>query len=84
VNLAFAPDELELAVRDDGCGVHAPGENGRDGHGLRNMRERARRMGGRLTFDGSAGTRIIVAVPLDSDVPAPLPTPRPFPEVIPS
>lgn len=84
VSLAFAPDELELVVRDDGCGIHAPGENGRDGHGLRNMRERARRMGGRLTFDGSAGTRVIVAVPLDSDVPAPLPTPRPFPEVIPS
>lgn len=85
VNLAFAPDELELVVRDDGCGIAQADGNGRDGgHGLRNMRERARRMGGRLTFDGSAGTRVVVAVPLDSDVPAPVPTPRPFPEVIPS
>jgi len=84
VGLAFAPDELELVVRDDGCGLPVAPDNGRDGHGLRNMRERARRMGGRLTFDGSAGTRVVVAVPLDSDVPAPLPIPRPFPEVIPS
>ncbi len=84
VNLAFAPDELELAIRDDGCGLRIRAMSDHDGQGLRNMRERARRIGGRLTFDTEAGTRVIVAVPLDSDVPAPPPSHRPFPEVIPS
>ena len=44
------------------------------------MNERARRLGGRLAIDtNGAGTRVVVAVPLDSDVPEPGPTPRTFP-----
>jgi signal transduction histidine kinase len=83
--LAFAPDELELVVRDDGCGLRRSAAGTHDGQGLRNMHERARRIGGRLTLDASAGgTRVVVAVPLDSELPWPAPTPRPFPEVIPS
>lgn len=73
VSLAFAPDELDLVVSDDGCGpgrTSGGGDNGRH-EGLRNMRERARRLGGRLTVDAApgGGTRVLVAVPLDGDVP---------------
>jgi signal transduction histidine kinase len=72
VNLVFRPDELDLVVADDGCGPAgvaaaeaAPGRH----QGLRNMRERARRLGGRLEVAESAagGTRVVLAVPLDSD-----------------
>jgi signal transduction histidine kinase len=75
VNLIFAPDELDLVVSDDGCGpsagavgpAPAPGRH----EGLRNMRERARRLGGRLEVAAqpAGGTRVVVAVPLDSDEP---------------
>ena len=69
-------------MRDDGSGL-----DGRDpagsGQGLRNMGERARRLGGRLTIDGGAhGTRLVVSVPLDSDVPEPTPDSQPIPEVV--
>jgi signal transduction histidine kinase len=84
VRLAFAQDELELIVSDNGCGLAAaPDEH--SGFGLRNMQERARRLGGRLTVETqSPGTRIVVSVPLDSDIPDPMPSPVPFPaEVMP-
>ncbi|HWH13444.1 MAG TPA: ATP-binding protein [Miltoncostaeaceae bacterium] len=83
VLLSFAPDEFELRVRDDGCGMRAGAAADHDGHGLRNMRERARRLGGRLTIDSdAAGTRVVVAVPLDAEVVDPAPLHRTFPEVI--
>jgi signal transduction histidine kinase len=49
------------------------------------MHERARRLGGRLDVDQmSPGTRIIISIPLDSDIPDPAPVPQPFPaEVMP-
>ena len=73
VSLVFAPDELDLMVDDDGCGPGPPtvgGDTGRH-EGLRNMRERARRLGGRLDVREApgGGTRVTLAVPLDSDVP---------------
>ena len=72
VELAFAPDEMELVVADNGRGMAAGlVAADTDSHGLRNMRERARRMGGRLTVSSlDPGTRVACAVPLDSDVPA--------------
>jgi signal transduction histidine kinase len=75
VNLVFAPDELDLVVADDGCGPSgtANGAGAPPGRheGLRNMRERARRLGGRLEVaeNPSGGTRVVLAVPLDSDDP---------------
>lgn len=71
VELAFAPDELDLTVTDDGRGIGRGAEGG-GGQGLRNMHERARRLGGRLTVTSgpAAGTRISLAVPLDSELPA--------------
>lgn len=79
VSLVFAPDELDLVVADDGCGpLGVPAaEAAPDRHnGLRNMRERARRLGGRLdvTTGSRGGTRVVLAVPLDSDEPETLPT----------
>ena len=71
VSLVLAPDEVDLVVSDDGCGPgSSPGGDG-TGQGLRNMRERARRLGGRLVVEHAAdgGTRVMLAVPLDSEEP---------------
>jgi signal transduction histidine kinase len=86
VNLVFGPDELDLVVADDGCGpsgVPAGPQAATGRHeGLRNMRERARRLGGRLEVaeNPTGGTRVVLAVPLDSDEPDPV-LPDPEPEV---
>ena len=70
VGLCFRPDELNLVVVDDGCGLGF--DEGATGQGLRNMRERARRLGGRLTVEPAVGggTRVALAVPLDAETPA--------------
>jgi signal transduction histidine kinase len=70
VALCFRPDEMGLSVVDNGCGVGA--DESAVGQGLRNMRERARRLGGRLTVEPTArgGTRVALAVPLDVESPA--------------
>ena len=69
VELTFAPDELDLVVLDDGCGIRQP--PGREGEGLRNIRERARRMGGRAEIGPvvGGGTRVSLAIPLDIEAP---------------
>ena len=73
VSLIFSRDELDLVVSDDGRGVRAPVSVEAPGRheGLRNMRERARRLGGRLSVEEApgGGTNVTVAVPLDSDEP---------------
>jgi signal transduction histidine kinase len=66
VTLQYAQD-LSLRVRDNGVGI-APQvlDQGRSGHfGLQGMRERASRIGGRLTVLTSAdcGTEVTVVVP---------------------
>ncbi|HEX4931526.1 MAG TPA: sensor histidine kinase, partial [Gemmatimonadaceae bacterium] len=69
VELTFALDELDLFVQDDGCGIEQPPE--REGEGLRNIRERARRMGGRAEIGPAVagGTRVSLAIPLDIEAP---------------
>jgi signal transduction histidine kinase len=59
--------DLVVRVRDNGRGIE-PGvsRNGRDGHfGLQGMRERAARIGGRLSIIGSSefGTEVHLEVP---------------------
>lgn len=54
---------LRLSVSDNGVGVSSPG--GQIGRGLRNMRERARILGGELTVEGSAGKGTIVVLELE-------------------
>jgi signal transduction histidine kinase len=74
VSLTFAPDELDLIVADNGVGCAGPPDR-LGGQGMRNMRERARRLGGRVEVGAApgGGTRVALEVPLDSDIPAPLP-----------
>lgn len=69
VTLALAPDELDLDVIDNGVGL--PDEPRREGEGLRNIHERARRMGGRATIapERGGGTRVGLAIPLDFEAP---------------
>jgi signal transduction histidine kinase len=66
VELTYAQD-LAVRVNDNGIGIDpAVADKGRDGHfGLRGMRERADRIGAKLTFISSAasGTEITVVVP---------------------
>jgi signal transduction histidine kinase len=62
------PQELRLSILDDGRGIDAEVlvRGYRSGHwGLRNMRERTRRLGGRFTLTSSptAGTTLQVSVP---------------------
>jgi signal transduction histidine kinase len=77
VALRFGPDELDLVVADNGNGLGGALAGDRDGQGLRNMRERARRLGGRLAVDPApaGGTRVNLSVPLDIEVPAGDPLP---------
>jgi signal transduction histidine kinase len=70
--LTFGPDEVDLVVTDDGVGVgNADPASTGSGQGLRNMRERARRLGGRLELSRApgGGTRVSLAVPLDVEAP---------------
>jgi signal transduction histidine kinase len=65
VELGFAKesDAWCLWVADDGCGLPAAALEGRtDGHGVRNLRQRAAAIGARLAITGApgAGTRITV------------------------
>ena len=66
VDLRYAND-LALGVRDDGTGIDpAVVDRGKDGHfGLQGMRERAARIGGKLTLVSSSnsGTEIKLIVP---------------------
>lgn len=84
VSLTFTPDELDLVITDDGTGPGVALFGKSDGQGLRNMHERARRLGGRVAVEAApgGGTRVALAVPLDSEVPAGDPLPfEPFSEV---
>lgn len=65
VRLAFEPDRLRLEVTDDGRGA-APA-NGRRGHGLVGMRERASLYGGTLEAGpaGEHGYAVRAALPLE-------------------
>ena len=65
IELKYAHD-LSLHVSDNGVGIEpAIVERGKDGHfGLQGMRERAKRIGGKLTVHSSAsGTEVTVVVP---------------------
>jgi len=66
VMLEYAGD-LTLRIRDDGVGIDpAVLETGKDGHfGLRGMRERAARIGGRFVIDTASpsGTAVTLVVP---------------------
>jgi signal transduction histidine kinase len=63
-----AGDELRLVVADDGRGIGDPSGNGSPGGlGLKNMRQRAERLGGGMEIGTSreGGTRLTWHVPLE-------------------
>ena len=69
VELEYAPSQLRVLVRDDGCGIDPQVlRSGRDGHwGLSGMRERAKRIGAKLRVLSrtQGGTEIELCVPSD-------------------
>jgi signal transduction histidine kinase len=67
VRLVRAGRSALLAIEDDGSGFDAHRES--DGSGLRNMRERAASLGGkmRVTSNGGRGTRLRITFPVSQD-----------------
>jgi len=72
IELRFSARDLEMMVKDDGCGFngqpHAQ-SSGPEGHfGLTGMRERAAEIGGTLEIESTPGegTRVTASVPLES------------------
>ncbi|HEY6041487.1 MAG TPA: GAF domain-containing sensor histidine kinase [Anaerolineae bacterium] len=65
IALARADKELLLTIEDDGVGLNAMGTRKGEGHGLGNMRERARALGGLVEIEPRApnGTRITLRIP---------------------
>jgi len=66
LRLAVGDDNVTLEIRDDGQGFDLATARAQGGMGLRNMRERAAEMGGRLTIESSQGrgTLVRACVPL--------------------
>lgn len=69
--LRFEPGHVRLAVTDDGCGFDADSTAyaGHGHFGLIGMRERAKRIGGRLTIASApgAGSTVTVDLPINGD-----------------
>ena len=66
VTLAYGVDgAVRLTVRDDGCGIPAPRDGEQRSFGLLGLRERAARVGGRVTVESTpgSGTELLVEVP---------------------
>jgi two-component system sensor histidine kinase DesK len=58
------PDGFDaLFVADNGRGAAAPENSGREGNGLRGMRERVQALGGRLRVECGQGTRLTIELP---------------------
>ena len=67
ISLSFEDDGLRMSVSDDGIGL--PEDYADRGHGFRNMRADAERMGGRLEVtrgESGVGTTVTCAIPLDT------------------
>ena len=68
IALSFDDDGLRMSVSDDGTGL--PGDYADRGHGFRNMRRDAERMGGRLEVgpgESGRGTTVTCVVPYDAN-----------------
>ena len=67
IALSFEGDRLRMSVSDDGIGL--PDDYADRGHGFRNMRTDAERMGGRLEVtrgEAGRGTTVTCEVPYDT------------------
>lgn len=65
VDLSAVPTGVLFAVADNGIGITSNNGSSHQGHGLRNMRERAENLHGTLEVDSrpDGGTRITVLIP---------------------
>lgn len=68
LTLHFRDGEVELDITDNGRGFDPETVSARPGrgHGLAAMRARIDQVGGALTIDGTAGTRVVATVPTDT------------------
>lgn len=65
VHLHYTPKELEVVIKDNGKGLIIPAGNDGQGSGLRNMRNRAKLIGGTLQVNGQlSGTEIRLNLPI--------------------
>ena len=66
VTLTFSAKKMRLCIEDDGQGFDPERQPSHCGFGLRSMRGRVERMGGRLTVASQPGqgTQVVVVVPL--------------------
>ena len=63
--------EVVLEITDDGCGFEPAAQlHSKSGMGLKNVIERVRMLGGKLTLDSTpgTGTRITATIPVASEV----------------
>jgi NarL family two-component system sensor histidine kinase LiaS len=67
VDLVYAPDTLTLRVADDGRGFD-PAKTTGDGFGMRSMRDRLLKLGGRVDVESKpgGGTRVTCVCPLEA------------------
>jgi two-component system, NarL family, sensor histidine kinase UhpB len=68
IHLATADDELALTIRDNGRGFDPAATDAHLGDGLRNIRDRARAIGGTCSIESvpGHGTSVCVRVPCDA------------------
>ena len=66
ISLHFTPGQLQLTIQDNGKGfqMDAVEKHPENGSGLRNMQNRAKMIGGRLTFDSVNGTTVYITLPI--------------------
>src|SRR5581483_10007398 len=73
IRLGFAPENVTLAVKDNGSGLQPEklAANGANHFGLVGMAERSKRLGGRFSVMSAPGegTTVMVSVPLDASQP---------------
>ena len=62
LHLDFSPQAITLTIRDDGCGFDPARADGpKDGHfGLQGMRERIKRLGGRIEIKSTPGQGTVI------------------------
>jgi two-component system, NarL family, sensor histidine kinase DevS len=66
IDLIRDADAVVLEIQDNGSGLDAARSAATGGHGLKNMRERARALGGELDIEPgeSGGTRVTLSLPI--------------------
>ena len=72
ITLEYAPEEVRLMVKDDGCGFDVAAPPPRGHFGLLGMQERANQQHARLTIDSSPdkGTTVMLRIPTGTPVSA--------------